>query len=361
LTDLFSSYPNLGLSNRIVMPAMSRHSTLSRGVPTPELAAYYLRRAENGVGLIIIEGAAVDSAASRAYVGGLEFHSALHVESWRPIVDRIHTAGAKVWLQLYHAGRLTTAEVNSCRPLSPSPLPPFSQESAFMVKRGSGFVHFQTGTPFTVPAEMTLEEIAQVQRSFADSTRLAMRAGFDGVELHGAHGYLLYEFSSALTNQRKDEYGPGGDQYRFARETVALCRDQLTPGKFLCYRLSLHMVDLVFARQDPAVMDFGHLVRQIDASVDAFHCSELKAGQPLFGGSLTLSNEVRKASAKPIITCGGIRDRIQGETLLAAASTDLVAYGRSLIANPDLARLMRDEEPDRMVPFRAEIHLQSVV
>ncbi len=359
--SLFSPFPVLGLKNRILMPPMTRHTTHGEGLPTDELADYYVRRAEQGVGLIIIESAAIGTPASMSYVGGLRFHSPVHAAAWKPIVKRIHDTGAKVWIQIYHGGRLTTPEVNNTFPLAPSPLPLSRTESRFMVKRGEGLLHFQTQTPFPVPREITIDEIAQVQQAFASSCALAMEAGFDGVELHGAHGYLLHQFSSALTNTREDEYGPGGDLYRFARETARACRKNIPGDRVLAYRLSLHRVDLIFLRYQKKEMDFEELVQQLEEDIDVFHCSELRAGLPMFGSKLSLSGEVRLATKKPIITCGEVKERTRAEKLLASGNTDLVAFGRSLIANPELPEMLRTGDMSGYVEFDHDVHTASLV
>jgi 2,4-dienoyl-CoA reductase-like NADH-dependent reductase (Old Yellow Enzyme family) len=359
---LFSPFPVLGLKNRIVMPPMTRHTTYGEGLPTEELADYYLRRAEGGVGLVIVESAAIGRPASFSYVGGLQFHSPTHVAAWKPIVDRIHAAGAKVWIQIYHGGRLITPElIGGHQPLAPSPIPPFETESRFMVKRGEGLVHFQTGTPFPVPRQMSPGDIQMVQDAFARSCRLAMEAGFDGVELHGAHGYLLHQFSSTQTNTREDEYGPGGDLCRFARETARLCREQIPSGRVLAYRLSLHRVDLIFIRYQKNEMDFSELVRSLEEDVDVFHSSELRAGLPMFGSKLSLSEEVRSATKKPIITCGEVKTRTRAEEVLASGNTDLVAFGRALIANPELPEMLRSGDMSRYIEFDHDVHMAGLI
>ena len=359
--SLFSPFPPLGVHNRIVMPAMTRHACREGGLPTPELAEYYLRRARAGVGLIVTESAAVGHPAALSYRGGLQFYSKEHAEAWEPIVKRIQAEGSKVWIQLYHGGRLTVPGViDASQPVAPSSLPLSKTESRFMIKRGGDLVHFQTGTPFPIPRRLDSDEIAEIQNAFADSCGLAMEAGFDGVELHGAHGYLLHQFSSALTNQRDDAYGPGGDLYRFAAETARACRERIPSGRHLAYRLSLHRVDLIFIRYDAPEMDFPALVRSLEDCVDVFHCSELRAGLPIFGSRKSLSEEVRSATEKPIITCGEITTREKAEELLNSGSTDLVAFGRALIANPELPEMLKTGDMSGYEEFDHDIHTSKL-
>jgi len=358
--SLFTPYLELGLKNRIVMPAMTRYTTEAGGLPSLALADYYVRRAASGTGLIIVESAAIGFEASSSYLGGIRLDQPRHAAAWAPIIDRIHQAGVKVWIQIYHAGRLTNPEINDASPLAPSPLPLSPTESRFMVKRGDGFIHFQTQTPFPVPRQITIGEIERVQQAFARSCALAMEAGFDGVELHGAHGYLLHQFSSTLTNTREDEYGPGGDLCRFARETARLCREQIPSDQVLAYRLSLHRVDLIFVRYLKTEMDFTGLVRSLEEDVDVFHCSELRAGLPMFGSRLSLSEEIRSATKKPIITCGEIKTRERAEKLLNSGSSDMVAFGRSLIANPGLPGMLQSGDMSGYVEFDHDIHTATL-
>jgi N-ethylmaleimide reductase len=358
--DLFSPFEKLGLKNRIVMPPMSRYSTTEGGLPSPQLVRYYLKRAESGVGLIIIESAAIDDGASSSYVRGLKFFSNAHANSWKPVVEKIKLTGAKIWLQIYHAGRLTTPEVSGQYPIAPSALAPFLQNSHLMKEKNGQFLHSQSETPFPIPKEMNEEDIDKVKQSFTDTCSLAIKTGFDGVELHGAHGYLLHQFSNKQSNQRQDQYGPDGDQYKFISEIVEECRRNIPDDKVLSYRLSQHMVDSTFIRYSKNKMDFHEIVNRIDKSVDTYHCSELKAGTPLFGHSRSLCEEIRQVTSKVIIACGGIPDRLYAETLLNSGSVDLVAFGRNLIANPDLVKLLRTNRMDRSVTYEHDKHDQCI-
>ena len=219
---LFDSFPELNLKNRIVMAPMTRYACHTDGSPTPELCDYYIRRAENEVGLIIVESAAVNATHAMGYQNGAQFFNEHHHDTWRPVIDRIHDAGARIWIQLFHAGRLTVPEIAGQAPLAPSAIAPFNGESFWRPVIDGKTTHFQTHTPFVTPQEISVEQIEQVIESFARSCSLAERAGFDGAELHGAHGYLIHQFANAVTNQRSDDYA--ADEFEFIRRLTKACR-----------------------------------------------------------------------------------------------------------------------------------------
>jgi len=338
------------------MPPMSRHSTIDHGCPSQELADYYIRRARAGVGLIIIEAASIDDNVSLSYVGGLQFHNKTHVEAWRPIVKELQEAGAKVIIQLYHAGRLTNSEIAGTCAIAPSPLRHFPQKSHLIKKDGDEYVHFQTRTKLDTPREMTIDDIDDVQKKFSISAQLTVEAGLDGIELHGAHGYLIHQFNSTVTNKREDEYGMAGLEFKFATELAAKCRQSISAEKILSYRLSLHMVDLPFARYSKEEMDIEALVKRLENHVDIFNCSEMKAGNPMFGADKSLSEEVRSCTQRSIITCGGIGSVAEAEKLLNSGSSDMIAYGRALLANSEYIKMLGTDNFSDFKEYNSRIH-----
>jgi 2,4-dienoyl-CoA reductase-like NADH-dependent reductase (Old Yellow Enzyme family) len=357
MTDLFSPFETLHLRNRIVMAPMTRCACTAEGLPTPELADYYVRRAQNGVGLVIVESAAINSSDAMGYLNGCQFHSEKHVEAWRPIIDRIHEAGAKVWLQLYHAGRLTVPAIVGGKALAPSAIAPFPGESFWRPKVENQIVHFQTRTPFEVPEKMSCDQIKKTRDEFAQATRLAESAGFDGVELHGAHGYLLHSFCHTVANQRDDEYGPSPN-FKFSTDVVAACR--AASSITLSYRLSLHMVDLTFVRYAEDELNYPLLVKILDQSgIDVFHCSELEAGADMMGEKRSLTALVASLTDKPVISCGRLANAEKANRVLQNGA-DLVAFGRSLIANPELVKSLRSPAEYPVAAFHYDTHFAKV-
>ena len=127
--SIFTPFPLLNLKNRVVMAPMTRFACTEDGSPTEELSKYYLKRAENDLGLIIIESSAINDKDAMGYLNGAQFHSKEHVLNWKPLVDKIHQQGTKVWVQLFHAGRLTVKEITNVNVLSPSAIKTFDQKS----------------------------------------------------------------------------------------------------------------------------------------------------------------------------------------------------------------------------------------
>jgi 2,4-dienoyl-CoA reductase-like NADH-dependent reductase (Old Yellow Enzyme family) len=360
MNSLFSKYNSskLKLKNRVVMSPMSRYSSDENGFPSKELIEYYIKRVKCGVSLIIIEAASIDSSSSRSYINGLGFYTSEHAKFWEPIIKIIHSYGALVFIQLYHAGRLTTSKVCGTTPIAPSAIPPMKQRSHMMEVMNNKAYHFQSKEEFITPHEMKIEDIVDVQNKFAKSSELAERAGFDGVEIHGAHGNLIHQFTSKLTNHRSDIYGK--NQYLFLKETVSKCRSAISNHTILSLRISQHMVDSSFIRFSKGVMDFEDIVRQNDSMVDIFNCSEIVAGAPMFGHNKSLSAEVRSFSSKTIITSGQIDSIDKANDLLNSSSTDLIGFGRLLISNPNLVELLTNNHEDLIVPYDYKIHSNRI-
>ncbi len=359
--SLFLPYSkgNLTLKNRLVMPPMTTCHVDPNGNPNQELADYYINRAKSGIGLIVIEAASIDDSSSKAYVNGLQYFSKAHCEAWKPIVERIHEYGSKVFLQLFHAGRLTTSEVCGEQPISASPVAPNKQRSNFMIKKDNDYVHYQSLTPFSVPREMNIQDINCVQEKFENSCKLSAIAGFDGVELHCAHGYLLHQFCHGQINRRLDAYGHDS-KLRFLRETVIKCHQALPNNRVLAVRLSQHMVDNSYLRYSEKNLNFEHVVASIDDYVDVYHCSTIEVDNPIFGFNKSLMEVVRQKTDKTIVACGRVDSKEKAERILHSGVADLIAIGRPLIANQNLVKLFLNGREDEMIPFNNNLHLKDL-
>ena len=334
---------HLHLKNHVVMAPMTR-SFSPGGVPTPEVAEYYRRRAENDVGLIITEGTVVGHASSANDLNVPHFHGETALAGWKAVVDAVHGAGGKIIPQLWHVG--------SVRKPADSPNPDAASVSPSGLRKA--------GVSYGEP--MTQAEIDDVTGSFARAAVDAIRLGFDGVELHGAHGYLLDQFLWEGTNVRADGYGGGmAGRGRFAAQVVQACRRAIGPQHPLILRISQWKVQDYSAKLFASPDDFAaFLAPLVDAGVDAFHCSTRRFWEPAFEGSaLNLAGWAKKLSGKPSITVGSVGldsdmnaafrgkdaavqslDRIIA--MVAAGQVDLVAVGRSLLMDPQWARKVRE-------------------
>jgi 2,4-dienoyl-CoA reductase (NADPH2) len=310
----------LRLPNRIVMPAMGTGLPEHDGTCNEPTIAYYRRRAEGGVGMITIEASLV---SPDAYGVGPELR--LHGEEFVPgltqLVDALRPSGIPVGIQLWHPGRQTLLG----EPIAPSPIPLSSR------------------TP--VPHELTRDEIRTLVDYYALSAWVSQQAGFDFVEIHGAHCYLPCEFISPLSNVRTDEYGGRlENRARFPLEIVEAIRARCGPDYPVMYRIS----GAEGAEGGFEVEDAAAVCRLLEAagvcaiSVSAGNWYALhQTIGPMFlprGFLLPLAERIRQAVGVPVIAVGRLDDPALAESALAGGQADLVAVGRALIADPDWPR-----------------------
>ena len=357
--DLFSTFPDLNLKNRAVMAPMTRYSCSKNGNPTEKMINYYVKRAKSDVGLIILESCAVNDKEAMGYLNGAQFHSYEHALNWKPLVNQIKTHGAKVWIQLFHAGRLTVEEVTKAKVVAPSAIKPYDSESFWRPRLNGDIVHFQTKTNFGVPSKLSKKGIKEIIKQFANSCNLSEKAGFDGVELHGAHGYLLHQFCHNELNKRTDEYN--AKDFKFIKELIKSCREATSPMFKISYRLSLHLVDNSYIRYSKDNLDYGKLIKILDKEgVDVFHISEINSGSNAFGSDYPLHEIARKHTKKPIITCGRIDNLEKANKLLKKGNVDLVAIGRALISNPDLISQFKKKQKMKFKKFNYNRDIEEI-
>ncbi|MFZ5654685.1 MAG: NADH:flavin oxidoreductase [Pseudomonadota bacterium] len=340
---------SLELPNRVVMAPMTRNFSPDN-VPGDNVAAYYRRRAEGGTGLIITEGTCVGHPAASAYENVPFFHGAAALDGWRRVVEAVHAAGGRIAPQLWHTGAMRGIGAPG-KVIDPWPeVPAFTPSGLLLPGREHGHV-------------MTQADIDAVVAAFAQAAADARALGFDAVEVHGAHGYLVDQFFWAGTNRREDAYGGSiGRRTRFAAEIIAAIRARVGADFPIILRFSQWKLQDYRARlvDSPAELE-QFLTPLVDAGVDLFHCSTRRFWEPEFAGSdLTLAGWTRRLSGRPSILVGSVtleQDFIDEQRrnigshaepaslrnlaeLLARGDCDLVAVGRALIPNPDWPRLI---------------------
>ncbi|MCL9762256.1 NADH:flavin oxidoreductase [Frankia sp. AiPa1] len=342
----------LPLANRFVMAPMTRQASPD-GVPGEDVAAYYARRAAH-VGLIVTEGTYVDhrSAGSSERVPRLYGEDAL--AGWRRVVEAVHRAGGRIVPQLWHLG--VTREAGT---------PPYPDAPVFSP---SGLR--ADGTRAGEPA--TIAEIDAVIASFARAAVAAREAGFDGVELHGAHGYLLDQFSWSRTNRRTDGYG--GDpaaRARLGAEVVTAIRGEVGPDFPVLYRFSQWKGGFYDARSADTPGELETLLGPlVTAGVSALHVSTRRYWLPAFDGSpRTLAGWAKQLTGLPTIAIGSVGvAQAFGEAKADASSLslaplvelfergefDLVALGRVLLSDPAWPSKVREGRLTEIQPFRQE-------
>lgn len=362
------SLPGLALENRIVMAPMTR-SLSPQGVPGGNVAAYYRRRAEAGTGLIITEGTWIDHDRAGNDANVPRFHGDDALSGWRGVVEAVHAAGGKIVPQLWHVGQTTKPSIESIfgereRLFHPDVVGPSGMVG------GLGTAIRLLGKP------MTQTEIDAVIASYARAARAAMDLGFDGIELHAAHGYLIDQFLWRETNLRDDRYG--GDpasRARFGAEVVAAIRAETRPDFPIIFRFSQWKSQDYAARIAETPAELEAILRPLaDAGVDIFHASQRRFWEPAFDGSpLNLAGWAKAVTGKATITVGSVGldgDFLDSLTegapgaaslskiarlaeMLDNKEIDLVAVGRALLADPQWPAKLRSGRPD-MESFSVE-------
>lgn len=309
------SVRNTHLKNRIVMPPMASNSGTLEGMATEATFEYYQERAEQGVGLIIVEHTYVlESGKYRERQLGI--YSDDHVGPLSELVHRIHAAGAAVGIQITHSGAATRSSTIGRKPLGPSAIP--------------------LSPDHDLPAEIAPSSIPSLIEAFASAARRAAAAGFDMVELHGAHGYLLNQFFSPLTNIRSDEYGGSREgRLRFPLETVEAVRSAVGPNIAVFYRLGADDGVPGGLTVNDACWAAPQLAR---AGVDAIDVSGGLGGSSLPGYSgegyfAPLSEAIKGVVNLPVMVTGGVTTPQAADLLVRQGKADLVGVGRALLAD----------------------------
>lgn len=324
------------LANRVVMAPLTRSRATADGVPTTLMEVYYAQRAQ--AGLIISEGVVVSpQAASFGHVPGL--YNARQRDAWRKVVDAVHARGGLIFAQLWHVGRQSHSSVQ------PDGRPPWAPSSVPI----TGFRYYRKPDrlPYETPRELSREGIRQIIGDFADAATHAANAGFDGVELHGANGYLIDQFLNSGSNQRTDEYGGSiPNRARFLHELIDAVGERI-PLASVGVRLSPSSTWM-----DAKDADKAALHRHVIASLNQYNLAYLHLVEPQIAGATTAEaapDAVPTAWLStffegPVIATGG-HDLQSARQLLAEGTSDLVGFGRPFISNPDLPERLRRGAP----------------
>ncbi|CAM5546036.1 MULTISPECIES: NADH:flavin oxidoreductase [Streptomyces] len=345
----------LTVPNRIVMAPMTRMFSPG-GVPGEDVRSYYARRAAAGVGLIVTEGTYVGHPSAGQSDRVPRFHGEEQLAGWAKVAEDVHAAGGTIVPQLWHIG-MVRKQGDAPFPDAP-PVGPSGLEAAGAEPTGKA---------------MTQADVDDVIAAFAEAAAAAERIGFDGVELHGAHGYLLDQFLWAGTNRRTDAYG--GDpvaRTRFSAEIVAAVRAAVSPDFPVLFRYSQWKQQDYTARLAETPEELEAILTPLAAAgVDAFHASTRRYWLPEFDGSdLNLAGWTKKLTGKPVISVGSVGldgdfiNAFQGEgspvkgidnllDRLEADEFDLVAIGRALLQDPEWAAKVLAGRFDELKPYDA--------
>jgi len=342
----------LNLTNRIVMAPMTRGFS-PNGVPGKEVAEYYRRRAAGGVGLIISEGTLIDSPGATDNSNYPSFYGDEALAGWKQVIDTVHAAGGKMLPQIWHVG--------ATRRPGTGPHPEATSASP------SGLV--SPGKKVFEP--LTTLDIESLVNAYSKAAHDAQRLGFDGVEIHGAHGYLIDQFFWQGTNERTDKYGGSMTaRAQFAVEIVRAIRLRCGPDFPIVLRWSQWKPQDFTAKLATTPEQLAEFLEPLTAAgVDIFHCSQRRFWEPEFAGStLNLAGWVKKLTGKPTISVGSVgldqefTTAFQGKNAGVANidnliermennEFDLIAIGRGLLANADWADKVKRGHFDQLRPF----------
>lgn len=328
------SMKGLQLKNRVVMAPMCQYSALGQdGMPTDWQFVHLTSRAIGGTGLIIVEMTNVEERG-RISDHCLGIWSDQHIPAFRRIIDECHKYGTKVAIQIGHAGR--KAE-DAPEPISCSPLA-FNDKSK-------------------VPRELTTTEVKDMVQKFRNGVQRALEAGVDTIELHGAHGYLIHQFSSPYTNIRTDKYGK--EKFLFGVEVIKAAKEVMPPDMPLIMRISaVEYVDGGYG------LDYGvEMAKRFrDAGVDIFHITSGgegpigSVGRPGVhpGYQVPFAERIKKEVGLPVIAVGRLDHPFLAESVLGNDQADLIAVGRGMLRNPywaNEASILLDGKPVTPSPY----------
>jgi N-ethylmaleimide reductase len=317
------------LSNRTVMAPMTRSRAVENNTPNALMARYYAQRAT--AGLIVTEGTSPSpNGLGYARIPGL--FNEQHVRAWKTVTDAVHAGGGKIVVQLMHTGRVTHV---ANLPTGAAVVGPTAE-----VLPGEMYTDSQGMQPHSTPRAMSAKDIVDAVAEYASSARLAIEAGFDGVELHAANGYLIEQFLNANVNTRSDAYGgSSAARNRFALEVVRATAAAIGAER-VGIRLSPFGVFNGTGAYPEVEQQYLALVQELSNSGLLYlHLLDHSAmGTPPVPAEL--KKRLRDAFKGPYVAAGGF-DRASAEQVLAAGLADLVAFGKPFLANPDLVQRLR--------------------
>lgn len=332
---LFERYRmgDMELKNRIVMPPMTRSRAGRGDVPTDLMAEYYAQRAS--AGLIISEGTPI-SMQARGYAWTPGIYTPEQIRGWKKVTDAVHAEGGRIFAQLWHVGRVshTSLQKNGGSPVAPSAILAEGVK-AFIAKEGADASSGQGEmVQHSMPRELTVPEIRQIVRDFVQGAANAMEAGFDGVELHGANGYLIEQFIDSQTNRRTDEYGgPVENRLRFLKEVAEAAVEAVGAGK-VGVRLAPLTTLMGAVDDNPEETYLAAATMLDDIGVVYIHIAEADwENAPVMPAEFKES--LRNVFRGTMIYAGNYTlDR--AEEALERGWADLIGFGKPFIANPDL-------------------------
>lgn len=331
---LFSQFKlkDFMLKNRIGVAPMTRMSAAAESIPRQDVLDFLVRRAKNGTSIIFTEAIVTDYESAQGYPGQSRILTQPQIDAWKPVVREIQRQGAIAIMQMFHCGRMAWPEANPAnRSIAPSPITP-KQDNPM------------TGEPYPVPEAMSNFDIDHVITGFVETAKGAVEAGFDGIEIHGAHGYLINQFLSSYSNRRTDSYGGSVEnRYRFAHEVIQAVRKVIPDDRLLTFRISNWGVADMEVSLFDSKEEYQEIIRRLaNEPIDAISVSTYGYNEKAFGTNKNMAQLTREITDLPLMICGGIFDRASSEEALQDA--DIILSGKSLLLNPNWVEEVQAEK-----------------
>jgi 2,4-dienoyl-CoA reductase-like NADH-dependent reductase (Old Yellow Enzyme family) len=350
---LFSELDTAGLKvkNRIALAPMTRVSATEDGLVTDQMVKYYTKFAKGGFSLLITEGVYPDNQYSQGYLFQPGISNDKQTDAWREVIESVHQEGSKIICQLMHAGALSQGNFHKQSSIGPSAVKPKGTQLAFY--RGEG--------EFPVPAEMSLSDIDDVKAGFANAAKNAKHSGFDGIEVHGANGYILDQFLTDYTNQRDDQYGGSTEsRVRLLVEVLQEIRNEVGEDFPVGIRISQAKVNDADHKWAGKEADAEIIFKKLaNAGADYIHITEPKAYEPAFDGSSSTLVQLAKQYGKvPVIANGSLGNPAKAEEIITSGHADIVSLGKGALANQDWANKVRNNI--KLKEFNAADHLLPI-
>lgn len=323
----------MDLKNRLVVSPMVCDFCTQDGAATERFIAYLAEKAKGGFGLVITENYSI-RPDGKGFSNMACIHDDSLVAGHARVAEAVHKNGAKIVAQITHAGRQTESAVNGEQLIAPSPIPcPDKQE---------------------MPRELTKSEIKELVEAFGDAARRLEQAGFDGVEIHGGHGYLIAEFMSSYSNKRVDEYGGVlFNRLRFVREIIADIRKKTSPGFAVLFRISSEE-QMPGGRTLQDTMAISLMLEKwgvdaIDVSIGTYGDGSTIPSMAISRAwNINATEQLKKVVSIPVMAVGRINDPIMAEAILSAKEADFILMGRGSLADPHLPEKAQAGEFDRI-------------
>jgi len=328
---IFSPFKLKGftLKNRIGVAPMTRMSSLRDSIPRQDVFDFLVRRAKNGAAIVYTEAIVTDYESAQGYPGQARLVTQRQIDAWRPVVRAIQKEGSMAIMQMFHCGRMAWPDINPAnRVIAPSDIAPKQ-------------INPLTGEPYPVPDVMTQFDIDHVIFGFVETARGAIEAGFDGIEIHGAHGYLINNFLSSYANKRTDSYGGSVEnRFRFAHEVIQAVKKVMPDDRLLTFRISNWGIADMEVSLFNTKTEYQEIIKTLSKEpIDAISVSTYGYKDNVFGTDRNMAQITREVTDLPLMICGQIYDRDSAEDALKHA--DIVLSAKSLLLNPDWVENVR--------------------